>query len=164
MNRRQEDAQAARREATGMNLFFRILAVCSGLTLALQPAINARLRTAIGSPFWAAITSFVVGTVALFAVALVLRAPLPHFSDGLRAPWYVWTGGVFGAIYVATTIVVIPRLGAAQMLSLAVLGMMLGALLIDRFGLFGLELRPFSIARILGAAFVVAGVTVMTRY
>lgn len=152
------------RNATVMNLLFRLLALASGLTLALQPPINARLRAAIGDPFWAAVTSFIVGTVALLLVAVVLRAPLPDYANGFRAPWYVWSGGLLGAVYVASTIVVVPRLGAAQMLSLAVLGMMLGALLIDRFGLFGLELRPFSIARILGAAFVVAGVTVMTRY
>ena len=147
-----------------MTFFFRLVAVGSGLTLALQPAINARLRTAIGDPFWAASTSFLVGTIALFVVAIVLRAPLPDYAAGLRAPWYVWTGGLLGAIYVATTIVVVPRLGAAQMLSLAVLGMMTAALVIDRFGLFGLAVRSLSIARVLGAVLVVAGVSVITRY
>lgn len=147
-----------------MNLLFRLLALASGLTLALQPPINARLRAAIGDPFWAAATSFIVGTLALLLVALALRAPLPDYANGFRAPWYLWTGGLLGAVYVATTIVVVPRLGAAQMLSLAVLGMMLGALAIDRFGLFGLGVRPLSLMRVVGAALVVAGVTAITRF
>jgi len=100
-----------------MILFLRLLALASGLTLAFQPAVNARLRSTIGDPFWAATISFLTGTVALIVVALILRAPFPDFSNALRAPWYVWTGGLLGAIYVTSTIVCIPRLGAAQMLS-----------------------------------------------
>lgn len=76
----------------------------------------------------------------------------------------MWAGGLLGAVYVAATIVVVPRLGAAQMLSLAVLGMMLGALAIDRFGLFGLDVRPLSLMRVVGTVLVVAGVTAITRF
>ncbi len=145
------------------NIFFRLLAVCAGLTLALQPPINARLRSAVGDPFWAAAISFFVGTVALVALALALRAPLPAFANGFRAPWYVWIGGLLGAIYVASTIVAVPRLGASQMLSLAVLGMMLGALCVDQFGWFGLAVKPISMLRIVGAALLIAGVAFITR-
>jgi len=146
-----------------MILFLRLLALASGLTLAFQPAVNARLRSTIGDPFWAATISFLTGTVALIVVALILRAPFPDFSNALRAPWYVWTGGLLGAIYVTSTIVCIPRLGAAQMLSLAVLGMMIGSLLIDQFGWFGLVIKPLSAFRVVGAILLVGGVAFMTR-
>ena len=146
-----------------MNLFLRLLALSAGVTLGIQPAVNARLRTAVGDPFWAATLSFLTGSIALIVLALIVRAPLPDFANASRAPWYIWTGGVLGAVYVTSTIVTVPRLGAAQMLSLAVLGMMIAALCIDQFGWFGLAVRPLTALRVIGAVLLVAGVAFMTR-
>jgi transporter family-2 protein len=146
-----------------MMVFFRMCALAAGLTLAFQPPINARLRSAIGDPYWTALISVSTSMVVLFVMALTLGTPRVVFSDAFRAPWYVWTGGVLGAISITCSIVVVPRLGVAQMLSLVVLGMMLGGLSIDQFGWFGLAVKPLSAARGLGATLLVAGVMLITR-
>jgi len=54
-------------------------------------------------------------------------------------------------------------LGAATLLSVAVAGQMTFALLLDHYGLVGFAVRPLSLWRVIGAAFVVAGVTLIRK-
>jgi transporter family-2 protein len=55
----------------------------------------------------------------------------------------------------------LPRLGAATVLALIVVGQMLGALAFDHFGLLGLPQHPASLARLAGAAFLLFGVVLV---
>jgi transporter family-2 protein len=68
-----------------------------------------------------------------------------------------WTGGIFGAIY-AISILLLPRLGAAMVVALIVLGQMLGALAFDHFALLGGPENPISLARVAGAVLLFGGV------
>ena len=49
---------------------------------------------------------------------------------------------VFGAIFIGTAILTVPRLGAATVLALILVGQMLGSLAFDQFGLLGLQQIP----------------------
>jgi transporter family-2 protein len=80
-----------------------------------------------------------------------------------EAPWWAWTGGVIGAIYIVATIVLIPRVGVGVVIALAVAGQRVGALLIDQFGLFGLPVRQISPLRAVGVALLVSG-AVLVRF
>src|SRR5256885_11935115 len=46
----------------------------------------------------------------------VLRAPAPAMAQAAVGPWWLWIGGVLGAIYVASAAAVTPRLGAGGFL------------------------------------------------
>ncbi|MGH7708738.1 MAG: DMT family transporter [Vulcanimicrobiaceae bacterium] len=147
------------------DLIVRLVAILAGTALAIQPPINARLRVALGDPFWASFVSFVVGAIGLAVIALIVRAPFPTFAGVVReTPWWVWTGGLFGVLYVTVALIVVPRIGATALLSLAVLGMMLAAIAIDQTGTFGITVRHISLPRILGAVSVVAGVVLISRF
>ena len=51
----------------------------------------------------------------------------------------------------------VPRLGAATVLALIVVGQMLGSLAFDHFGLLGLAQHPVSPIRLAGAALLILG-------
>lgn len=55
----------------------------------------------------------------------------------------------------------VPRLGAATTLALVVVGQMVGALMLDQFGLFGTPQHPVSVLRIAGAACLILGVVLI---
>jgi transporter family-2 protein len=76
---------------------------------------------------------------------------------------WAWTGGVFGALFIIGGIVLIPHLGAATFIALLVTGQMITAMAFDHFGLFGLVQRSADLARVLGAALLVAGVILVRR-
>ena len=97
----------------------------------------------------------------MLAMVLVLREPWLSGPMVARSSWISWTGGIFGAIYIAGSILMLPRLGAATVVALIVVGQMVGSLAFDHFGLLGVPEQPVSLVRIAGAAFLILGVVLV---
>jgi bacterial/archaeal transporter family-2 protein len=142
-------------------LLLLLLAVVAGAVLPVQAGINAQLRVTLGNPLAAALISFVIGTVALVLIGLGARISLPPPVVLERAPWWHWTGGLLGAIYVGMMIVLAPRLGAATLIAAVVAGQMLTSLVLDHYALVGFAAHPISLQRLLGAALVIGGVALV---
>jgi transporter family-2 protein len=136
-----------------------LVAVLIGALLPLQGLVNARLGVHVGGPVAAAFVSFLVGTVMLGLYLLATRTPVT-LQGGARLPAWIWAGGAIGAVYVACFTLLIPRIGAAGMVCLAVLGQVTASLLLDRFGVLQAP-RPVDALRIAGALLVVAGVVLV---
>lgn len=148
-----------------MELFFSIaLAILGGFCLPTQAGINAQLSTVTHSSIMAATISFAVGTFGLVACVFLFRVSWPSVSTVVRVPWWMWSGGFIGAFFVATTIILAPRLGAAPMVALIVGGQMLASLVLDHYGLLGYEVHPLNIWRIAGAGLIVAGVALINTF
>ncbi|HEX3551523.1 MAG TPA: DMT family transporter [Candidatus Elarobacter sp.] len=139
------------------------LAVVAGISFVVQAGVNARLRVALGSPNWAALASYAGGTLVMALVVLALREPAPALAAVARAPWWAWLGGLFGAVYVVVIILLLPRLGAAALLALFVLGQMLASLAFDQLGAFGVPKHPVDATRVAGVLMLVAGVALLRR-
>lgn len=136
-----------------------LMVVGAGISLAVQQVLNANLRNQIESPWWAGFVSYFVGALVMLAVALTSSAPrLSGAVDRTSFSWLSWTGGVFGAIFIATAIFMVPRLGAASVLALIVVGQMIGSLTFDHFGLLGIPEHPASPIRLIGATLLIVGV------
>ena len=131
-----------------------------GITAAMQPPINAALARRTGD-LESATISFAVGTVALFLVALFLGGG--SFGDVRGAPMWQLTGGLVGALFVWSTIVMVPRLGAAGLVAGVIAGQLVGGLVIDRFGLFGLPVTAITWPRMLGLLLLLVGGALVVR-
>jgi transporter family-2 protein len=140
---------------------FYALAVAAGVSFIFQQAVNANLRGEIGSPWWAGFISYLGGTIAMFAMAVVLREPWLSTPAISRTSWMSWTGGIFGAIYIAVSILLVPRLGATIVVALLVLGQMIGAMVFDHFALLGVPENPITLPRLAGAALLISGVVLI---
>ncbi|MBK7251753.1 MAG: DMT family transporter [Gammaproteobacteria bacterium] len=140
-----------------------LMALAAGLGLTVQVGMNAALRQAFGSPVLASLANFLVGTAALVVFVMLERAPLPGRGAAGSVPLWAWFGGLFGAFYVVAATVVGPRLGASMLLALTVLGQLLAALAVDHFGWLGFPQQPLSMARLAGAALLLAGVLLISR-
>lgn len=138
-----------------------LLALLLGGALSVQVGVNAQLRVAIGHPILAATASFVIGTVGLLLVLAAVRPTVPGWAQVARIPWWQWTGGLLGALYVAAAIVLAPRLGAAALLATIVAGQMLASLVLDHFGLFGFPVQPVSVLRVLAVVLIIGGVLLL---
>lgn len=138
-----------------------VLVVCAGVSVALQQILNAKLRTELGSPWWAGFVSYFVGTLAMLAIILASGEPRLSSAMAARTSWPSWTGGVFGAVFIGTAILMVPRLGAATVLALIVVGQMLGSLAFDHVGLLGVPQHPASPIRLAGVALLILGVVLI---
>lgn len=150
---------------TGL-LFLLPLALLAGAAVATQFAVNSQLRGVVGGPVIASAVSFIVGAVALSVAAVVVGRGLPQFSEMnfAGAPWWVWTGGLLGAIYVLASVLITPRLGAAPTVGFFLTGQMVASVVIDHFGLLGVQTHEVTLQRVFGVAFVLVGIFLIQRY
>jgi len=140
-----------------------LLAAVGGVAAVTQQVFNANLRYVLNSAAWAGVVSYAVGLACVFALALASGDPLPSFAIARGASWYLWTGGALGAFFIIMAIFLVPKLGAATFIALFVVGQMIASLVLDHFGLFGLEKHAASPVRLAGAALLIAGVVLIRR-
>ena len=138
-----------------------LLVIGAGVSVAFQQILNANLRAELGSPWWAGFVSYFVGMIVMLTAAIAVPGPKPDMSPIWNGPWISWTGGFFGAIFIAVGIFMVPRLGAATVLALIVVGQMLGAIAFDHFGILGVAQHAASPARLAGAALLILGVVLV---
>ncbi len=137
------------------------LALFIGMLLPLQALVNASLGKQTTGPLFASLASFSVGTLVLCAWWLASK---PSFEAAALAkvPWWAWTGGIIGALYVAGATLLIPRMGAAALICAVVFGQVAGSLLLDHFGVLHAR-QPIDGLRLLGALLVAAGALLVVR-
>jgi transporter family-2 protein len=139
-------------------IVYALLALFAGFLFPFQATVNSQLGRGIGGPIAATMISFACGLIVIVVLNLVVFRQIPTLSDIARQPRYLLiTGGTIGVIFLGASVFLAPRIGAGALLCFVVAGQMLGALVIDRFGLFGLAARELSFGRLAGAALVLAG-------
>ncbi len=147
-----------------MNSLYLFAAALAGALLPLQAGLNAGLARVTGSGVWAALFSFMVGTLALLLLTVAGRQALAGSQQLINAPWWMWMGGILGALYVYALIITAPQLGAATVIGVTIAGQLLASLLIDHFGWVGFASQAISWQRCLGAALLIVGVILIKRY
>jgi transporter family-2 protein len=140
------------------------LAALTGMAVAIQPVINARLATHAGHPVLGALVSVSITFLTLFAATLALRLPLPSPRLATSLPPWLLTGGLIGAVFLFVSLLAAPRLGVATLTALLIAGQLTAALLVDHFGWLGLPRHPVSALRLLGALCLGAGVLLIRRF
>lgn len=145
-----------------MNHVYLLLAFVTGAGVAAQSVINSRLRLLLGGPVWAAAAQFVVGLGLVLIVAAATRQPAPITSGLGGAPWWIWTGGAFGAAFIVVTIVLTAKIGATLTLASIIVGQLMAALVVDHYGLFGGTVVRLTPTRMMGVALLLLGVTLIS--
>ena len=143
-----------------METLFVPLALAAGGLLAVQAGANAQLSKAVGSPFAATTLQLAIGTgllvlVALFTGTLAVLAAVP------QAKWWHLVGGTASAVYVVSTIVLFPRLGAVVSVGLFIAGQMLASLALDSFGLLAVVQTGLRVGAAVGTLVVLIGVSMI---
>ncbi len=143
-------------------LFIAIALLVGGL-LPLQGAINARLGQLLNHPLQASLISFAVGTGFLLGCLWLSGIGLPAVAMVGKVPWYLLCGGMMGAVFVTTVLILVPHIGVANMLIAAMAGQLLLSMVIDHFGWLGVPIHPLGLSRLLGGIFLLLGVA-LVRY
>lgn len=137
-----------------------IIAIISGTSMAVQGALNTVLGKFVG----VLETTFIVhivGTLVAVLGLFVFKLGTGSFENINRAPWYAYIGGIFGVIIVYSVIFSISNLGVAIATTIIITGQIVAAVIIDHFGLFGLDKICFSWTKVIGIVFLSLGVKFM---
>lgn len=139
-----------------------ILMGVAGVAISIQAPWNAALGRGLGSGMGAATVSFGSGFVVLLAVSVLLGEGPAYGRMGQVPFWMLWSG-VLGAFYIWAAIYSVPVLGVLTTVATLIMGQIVGALVLDYIGAFGLAARDISPTRVL-AALLVGGGVILSRY
>ena len=119
-------------EASNLELFAVFLAGVAGAVVGVQRALNGQINEHSHQSYTTSLLNFIMGTtfLSIFLLLIVLfgeteLSPLP------AGPWWIYTGGVIGVIYIAFTSKIVQHLGVLTFTLFSVGGNLLGSLLID---------------------------------
>lgn len=135
-------------------------AILVGSFLPLQALVNARLGQLGSGALFASLISFAVGTLALLMAWCAWRPAGTTLPT--QAPWWVWTGGLVGAAFVATSTVLVSKIGAASLVCLVVFGQLAGSLLLDHFGVLQAR-QPIDALKLVGIVLVGVGMLLVVK-
>jgi transporter family-2 protein len=119
-------------DANDLALFPVFLAGLAGAIVGIQRALNGKINIYSGQHWTTSLLNFIMGTLFLLILTAVL-IPTGHyeFSSLPRTPWWIYTGGVLGVIYIAYSATIVQHLGVLASTLLSVGGNLFGALIID---------------------------------
>lgn len=150
-------APTKRDDSTMALWLWRLAGFIFGCFTASQSAINGHLGQITGSPVSAAMVSFTIGVSALIVLNIILRwRPRIERPDGEANPWWMWVGGVLGALFVLGNSALVPQIGTGLTVVATLLGSMLGSLLIDHMRGARVQLR-----QVVGIAVILIGVVLI---
>ncbi len=146
-----------------MILGLAILTVCIAALLPVQAGLNAELTKILRHPFLGALISFAMGTITLTLIVLFQKTPVGDLRRLFSIPPPYYLGGMMGALFVGSSIYMIPRLGATTMMAAFVTGQLLSSIIIDHNGWFNLPVYPITPTRILGVILLFAGLFLVVK-
>jgi bacterial/archaeal transporter family-2 protein len=133
-----------------------VLAALAGVAGSVQVAVMGRFGERIGV-LAAFLFASTIGTLIGLVALLAAERSLGGVAAAVRQPPWLWVGGVLGAFIVLTITVAAPRIGAAATIALLIAGQLAMGVVIDRYGLFGVERIIVSWPRVLGIALLAVG-------
>ncbi len=141
-----------------------VFVAVAGALNAVQSGANAQLVRSLGRPWTAALLVSVVTAACFGASLLATREALPDGGRFAGAPWWAWTGGLCGALFVTGTLFFAQKLGSGAFTGITVTAGILASLAIDHFGWIGFDRHAASVWRVLGGLLMVAGVTLVALF
>ena len=140
------------------------LILIAGALQAWGPPMNGALRKSLENPWLASIASFLPIVALLMVLWLCLPTPMPSAKGIGAMPWWAPLGGLLGAFAVIMGLLFVDRIGAGPFAGLTITANILMSLLIDQFGLFGMEQHSLNVWRILGGALMTAGIVLIAAF
>lgn len=142
-------------------MLWRLFGVLAGMLSATQTAVNGHLGEVLGSKIQAAYVSFLVGTITLIIIVLVVRPQLRFQRVNGHTPWWMWIGGLLGALFVLGNVYLVPIIGTGFAVIIVLIGLMIGSLLIDQFGWLSSDKNPVTLLQVGGLLIMIIGVMII---
>ncbi len=148
-----------RRSIMGFDWLAILLAAVAGISMAVQGSLNAVLGKYVGQVE----ATFFVHIIGSLAVGAILLVGLGKGNMGkfMEVPWYAYLGGIISVLIIYGVAASIPKVGVALATTAIIVGQVSTAMLIDHFGLFGLEKIPFTLLKFGGLVLLAAGARMM---
>jgi len=121
-------------EGINFSILSLLLALIGGTFVGIQRALNGQINEFTKQSYATSLLNFVMGTIflILFLVFLIIVKG-EHLVALPRGPWWIYTGGVIGVIYIASTSLIVQHLGVLTFTLFSIGGQLIASLFLDFF-------------------------------
>ena len=119
-------------DAKNLSMIAVIAGCIAGAVVGVQRALNGQINEYSHQSFTTSLLNFVTGTSLLLLLLLLgVITQRIHLVSRPSGPWWIYTGGVIGVIYIAFTSTIVQHLGVLTFTLFSVGGQLVGSLIID---------------------------------
>jgi transporter family-2 protein len=119
-------------DAKNLSMFAVIFGVIGGAIVGVQRALNGQINEHSQQSFTTSLVNFTTGTAFLLVLIIVgLIMDGNELSALPSGPWWIYTGGIIGVIYIAFTSTIVQHLGVLTFTLFSVGGQLIASLVID---------------------------------
>ena len=160
---RLKSGQKAVGASTGSRqTFWQMIAVLSGCLSASITGAYAQLSSIVGNPVQATTVAFFVATVALLLFCTSLgKTQLVGKAFSRQYPWWMWAGGLCGAIIVFGNAWLVPKVGVGVFTMALLVGQLGLSMLMEHRGWLGAPRKSISWLQVAGILLMLAGVALI---
>lgn len=158
--------KAAKQTATASSgsrqTFWQLMAALSGCLSASITGAYAQLSSIVGNPVQATTVAFFVATMALLLFCTCLgKTQLVGKAFSRDYPWWMWTGGLCGAIIVFSNAWLVPKVGVGVFSMALLVGQLALSMLMEHRGWLGAPRKSITWQKIVGILLMLAGVALI---
>ena len=160
---RLKTAQQTAGASTGSRqTFWQLIAVLSGCLSASVTGAYAQLSSIVGNPVQATTVAFFVATMALLLFCTCLgKTQLVGKAFNRNYPWWMWTGGLCGAVIVFGNAWLVPKVGVGVFSMALLVGQLALSMLMEHNGWLGAPRKRIAWPQIVGILLMLAGVALI---
>ncbi len=121
-------------EGVDFQVFSVIFATVAGALVGVQRALNGQINEYSEDSYTTSLLNFITGTSFLVIFILLLTVLGKNELQTLPSgPWWIYTGGIIGVIYIAFTALIVQHLGVLTFTLYSVGGQLFGSLILDLY-------------------------------
>ena len=119
-------------DAKNLSMWAVFFGVLAGAIVGVQRALNGQINEYSKQSFATSLLNFIMGTSFLFIILVIaVIANWSELSPLPAGPWWIYSGGALGVIYIAFSSTIVQHLGVLTFTLFTVGGQLVGSLLID---------------------------------
>lgn len=139
---------------------FNILSILIGILIGLMTTFNGMLSTYTGNYT----SSIIIHFAGLLAVILILFIKKYKVTFNSHIPLYLYSAGIIGVFTVLFNNLTFIPLGATLTMALSLFGQTISSIIIDNFGLLGVNVSKFNVKKLLGLGIIILGLIIMVIF
>ncbi len=126
-------------------------------------AMNTQLYQSLENKWLANAVSFALIMAFFVAAFAMFPQPLPTATGLAKMPWWAPLGGLVGAVQVYAGLTLVQKVGAGPFVGLTVTAALVTSLVVDHYGWFHMPVHAINLWRIVGAALMIGGISLIAR-
>lgn len=144
--------------------FLPLLALVAGAAIAIQATMNAQLGVLLKNSMLATSVAFICSFIFTVLAMATSNEHYPNVIEVKAVPLYLWfSGGVLSAFGVGMFYYLIPKIGVGTMMSYALSGQIVVAIIISHFGWFDSPIKTMNNYKLVGTILLVTGILLINK-